>query len=140
MSAGTARVAGALLVAAAVAIGACGGPTPSPSPLPSAAEPVADIVIDLVAQDVALQPGMMTVPAGVEIQVHFDNRDVGVPHNVVLLADANFSTTLIKSEIVNGPAKQDITIAGLIPGRYRFSCEVHPNMASDLFVEPPPVP
>lgn len=107
--------------------------SPSPSPAPANAP---GLRIDLVAQDIAFQPGAVGIPAGTDIVVHLDNRDAGVPHNVALLAGGNFSTTLAKGEIVTGPAAVDLAIGGLIPGRYRLMCEVHPNMVVDLTVEP----
>ena len=116
----------------ALVVAAC-GPSPSPSPAP-ATEP--DVRIDLIAEAIAFQPGAVAIPAGRDFVVRLDNRDAGVPHNVALLADANFSTTLAKGEIVTGPAVVDLAIAGLIPGRYRLMCEVHPNMLVDLTVQP----
>jgi len=116
----------------ALIVAAC-GQAPSPSPAPAIAPGVR---IDLIAEGIAFQPGAVAIPAGTDFVVHLDNRDAGVPHNVALLADANFSTTLTKGEIVTGPAVVDLAIAGLIPGRYRLMCEVHPNMLVDLTVEP----
>lgn len=124
-------VAAMLLVLASVA--ACGQATPSPSPAPANAPGVR---IDIVAEAIEFQPAAVTIPSGTDFVVRLDNRDAGVPHNVALLADANFSTTLAKGEIVTGPAVVDLAIAGLIPGRYRLMCEVHPNMLVDVTVEP----
>lgn len=111
---------------------ACGS-APSPSPAPAIGP---DVRIDLVAQDIAFTPAAVAIPAGTDFVIRLDNRDAGIPHNVVLLADANFTTTLAKGEIVNGPAVVDLAVAGLIPGSYRLMCEVHPNMLVDLTVEP----
>lgn len=133
---GTGGIAGLMLrlVVMALVVAAC-GPTPSPSPSPGpATEP--DVRIDLVAAGIAFQPGAVAVPSGTDFVVRLDNRDEGVPHNVALLADANFRTTLAKGEIVTGPAVVDLAIGGLIPGRYRLMCEVHPNMLVDLTVDP----
>ncbi|MGK2849311.1 MAG: cupredoxin domain-containing protein [Candidatus Limnocylindrales bacterium] len=122
-----------LLVLTAAACGAAPSPSPSPSPGLASAPSVR---IDLVAANIEFQPAAVAIPAGTDFVVHLDNRDAGVPHNVALLADANFTTTLAKGEIVNGPAVVDLAIAGLIPGSYRLMCEVHPNMVADLTVEP----
>lgn len=124
------RIAMAMLLALTAA--ACGS-APSPSPAPAIGPGVR---IDLVAVNIDFQPGAVAIPAGTDFVVHLDNRDPGVPHNVVLLAGANFTTTLAKGEIVNGPAVVDLAVAGLIPGSYRLMCEVHPNMLVDLTVEP----
>lgn len=137
---GRAIGAGGATGAATVAIGlvltvaACGaGPSPSPAPAPANG---LGVRIDIVAEAIEFQPAAVTIPSGTDFVVHLDNRDDGVPHNVALLADANFTTTLAKGEIVTGPAVVDLAIAGLIPGRYRLMCEVHPNMLVDLSVEP----
>lgn len=116
----------------ALVVAACGA-TATPMPAPAGAP---EVRIDVVARDIAFQPAAVAIPAGTDFVVHLDNRDAGVPHNVALLADANFSTTLAKGEIVTGPEVVDLAIAGLIPGRYRLMCEVHPNMLVDLTVEP----
>ena len=113
--------------------GACDQATPSPAATP-AGDP--DVAIDLIAEGIAFQPGAVTISAGTDFVVNLDNRDAGVPHNVVLLAGPNFSTTLAKGEIKVGPATMDLAVEGLIPGRYRLICEVHPNMIVELTVEP----
>jgi len=120
-----------LLVLTAAACGSA--PSPSPSTGPAIGPGVR---IDLVAVNIEFQPGAVAIPAGTDFVVRLDNRDAGIPHNVVLLADANFTTTLAKGEIVNGPSVVDLAVAGLIPGSYRLMCEVHPNMVADLTVEP----
>lgn len=120
-----------LLVLTAAACGSAPSPSPSTGP-----EVGPGVRIDLVAANIEFQPSAVAIPAGTDFVVHLDNRDAGVPHNVALLADANFATTLAKGEIVTGPAVVDLAIAGLIPGSYRLMCEVHPNMLVDLTVEP----
>ena len=127
----SALVGGALLFA--MVAGACDQATPSPAATP-AGDP--DVAIDLIAWGIAFQPGAVTISAGTDFVVNLDNRDAGVPHNVVLLAGPNFSTTLAKGEIKAGPATMDLAVEGLIPGRYRLICEVHPNMIVELTVEP----
>lgn len=109
---------------------ACGEGVPSPA----GAAPLAPRVIELVAANIELLPATISVPTGTELHVRFDNRDAGIPHNVALMADAQFATKLAETEIAIGPTVQDLVIPGLIPGAYRFTCLVHPNMTSDLTV------
>jgi plastocyanin len=95
------------------------------------------IDMTIVAANIAYDPPAAVIPAGAALRITLDNRDVDVPHNVQLLAGPGFTTTLAKSEIVTGPATtQQITVSGLMPGNYRFACEVHPNMTSELSVRP----
>lgn len=133
IGAGGATGAASVAIAAVLIVAACGASPPSAAPAPANAPGVR---VDLVAEAIEFQPAAVTIPAGTDFVVHLDNRDDGIPHNVALLADANFTRTLAKGEIVTGPAVVDLTIAGLIPGRYRLMCEVHPNMLVNLTVEP----
>jgi plastocyanin len=114
-----------------VAIG-CGAAAATPAPAPAA--PVDPADIEIVAKDIAFDPASIAVPAGAELHIRLDNRDVGVPHNVAVMADAGFSTKLAESDIVTGPAQADLVVPGLMPGRYRLVCVVHPNMITALEV------
>lgn len=126
----TRHIAAVVLIGALAA--ACGDATPSPaSPPTSLTDPV---VIDVVAKDIVFAPDTFGVPAGADLIVRLDNRDVGIPHNVALMADAGFTTKLGESEIVTGPAFADLLVPGLIPGRYQLVCIVHPNMTAALDV------
>ena len=94
------------------------------------------IDVTIVAANIAYDPLSAVIPAGVPVRITLDNRDVNVPHNVQLLAGPGFTTVLAKSEIVSGPATtQPVTVSGLVPGNYRFACEVHPNITSELTVQ-----
>jgi len=69
----------------------------------------------------------------------FDNREVGVPHNVVITSLANGAdnpqrgdTTFVSSTLVNGPVidvyrSSELTWSDL-PDEWFFYCAVHPNM------------
>lgn len=129
---GHARVV-ALAGATWLIVAACGGDVPSPND-PAAAGP---IEITLVAQGIAYDPVGVAVPAGVPLRVILDNRDPGVPHNVRLMAGPGFSIEVAKTEVVVGPAElPPMILPGLVPGAYRFMCEVHPIMVTDLKVDP----
>ena len=94
------------------------------------------IDMTIVAANIAFDPPEAGIPAGVPVRITLNNTDIDVPHNVQLLAGPGFTTILAKSEIVAGPATtQPIMVSGLLPGKYRFACEVHPNMTSELRVQ-----
>ena len=120
-------------VAATLLVSGCGDADPSTSPAPDDGPPV---LIEIVAADIAFEPTSITIPTGARVQVHFTNRDASVPHNVALQAGPGFATKLIASEIVTGPAVDDLEIPGLAAGRYRFVCEVHPTMTVEVQVGP----
>jgi plastocyanin len=116
---------------------ACGpGSTASDpqSALASAARPVVNLA--LTAKDVELKPAKLTAPSGSVIVLAFDNADQGIPHGLALYGDAAHTVTLGTAEVMVGPAHQVLRVAALAPGRYQFSCVVHPNMAADLVIQP----
>ncbi len=115
----------------------CAGPAPSvggPSPASPAALP--PVALALTAKGVELQPASLTAPAGRDLALTFDNTDAGIPHGLVLYADQAHTITLGTAPLVVGPDHQVFHVAGLAPGRYQFSCVVHPNMVADLVVQP----
>ena len=121
---------GSLLLAGAawLAVAACRGDViPIGGPIDMA----------IVAANIAYDPPRAEIPAGVPLRITLNNLDVDVPHNVQLLAGANFTTVLATTEIINGPGTTaPVLVGGLVPGNYRFACEVHPTMTSELTVVP----
>jgi plastocyanin len=134
----TARPARLFLAIAGVipVVAACATPAASESSSPAAAAPeVAPVAMVLVAQDIAFSPAELHVLVGTPIALHFEHRDAGIPHGLVLQAPTNPPTPLFTAEVVTGPTTQDAVIPGLIAGAYRFTCQVHPNMSATLVVE-----
>ena len=124
----------ALVLVAALVVG-CGAEPASTVPAGSAAS-AGRLTAQraLIARNIELQPADLTAPAGIDILIAFDNLDQGVPHGLTLYADAAHTITLGSAPIEVGPIRQSIQFAGLAPGRYQFSCVVHPNMTADLVV------
>ena len=117
---GVAAVAGLALVACRGEVIPIGGP----------------IDMTIVAANIAFDPPEAGVPAGVPLRITLNNLDVDVPHNVQLMGGPGFPTVIAKTEIINGPGTTPpVTVGGLVPGSYRFACEVHPNMTSELTVQ-----
>ena len=97
------------------------------------------IDMTIVAANIAFDPPEAGVPAGVPLRITLNNLDVDVPHNVQLLAGPGFMTVLATTEIIHGPGTTPpVTVGGLVPGNYRFACQVHPTMISELTVGPSP--
>ena len=95
------------------------------------------IDMTIVAANIAYDPPGAVIPAGVPVRITLNNLDVDVPHNVQLLAGPGFTTVLATTEIMIGPGTSPpVIVQGLVPGNYRFACEVHPNMTSELTVRP----
>ncbi len=121
----------------AMLVAACGSVAPSPAPAATESAPVGEaLAITLVAKAIEFTPATISVPAGRPLSVTLDNQDDGVPHSLVLKAGAGFTGELAKSAVQVGPAKlQPLLVPGLVPGLYRWTCGVHPNMTVDMTVD-----
>jgi plastocyanin len=113
---------------------ACGGAAATAPPAPSVAISGDPIPLTITAKDIELTPPTTNVPAGRVLQVTFENKDAGVPHDLVLKGGPGFTTELRKTEISTGPSTSTLDIPGLMPGAYQFTCNVHPNMTASLTV------
>jgi plastocyanin len=117
-----------------LAAAGCGGSAATAPPAPSVALTGPPIQLTVTAQNIELAPATMSVPAGRMLQVTFDNKDAGVPHDLVLKGGPGFTTELIKTEISTGVTTTALPIPGHMPGAYQFTCNVHPNMTASLTV------
>ena len=131
MSAAVGGLAGVVLTG--VLIVGCGAGTATPAPNAAPANVVVGELV-LLAKDLAFTPTEATMTAGTALTVVMDNQDAGVPHNVQLLGGMGDGTEVAKTEIVAGVAEASFSIPPLVPGTYRYICEVHPNMTGTLIV------
>jgi plastocyanin len=93
------------------------------------------VTVDLVAKNIQFDKKTITVPAGAQVTVNFDNQDAGIPHNFALYTDSGAQTSLFVGEIVAGPKKVTYTFtAPATPGNYYFRCDVHPGQMNGTFV------
>jgi len=89
-----------------------------------------------MAEGFAFSTETITVPAGAEVTVNFDNRDAGIPHNVAVYTDSSATDAIFVGEIVTGPVRTTYTFtAPKTPGNYFFRCDVHPSMHGAFIVE-----
>ena len=79
----------------------------------------------------------ITVKAGSQVTVNFNNMDVGVPHNLAVYTNSSASTSIFVGQIITGPATATYTFtAPSTPGTYFFRCDVHPaNMIGQFIVQ-----
>jgi plastocyanin len=96
-----------------------------------------ETMVNITAQDVEFDMDTITVPAGANVTMVFDNRDEGVPHNVAVYTDSSAAEEIFVGEIIDGPAEITYTFtAPEEPGTYFFRCDVHPQqMTGDFIVE-----
>jgi cytochrome c oxidase subunit II len=110
--------------------------TAAPSPSPTSTNPPgAGNVIDLTAQNLAFDLNTITVTAGAQVTINFDNKDGGVPHNFAVYTDSSATTVIFRGQLITGPATVKYTFdAPATPGNYFFRCDVHPTMMTGTFV------
>jgi plastocyanin len=69
-----------------------------PSCASSAASPE-NVTIGLLAKDFAFNTSTITVPAGANVTVNFDNQDASIGHNLAVYDSASMKKTIFKGEI-----------------------------------------
>jgi plastocyanin len=91
--------------------------------------------IGLIAKNIAFNTSTITVPAGANVTVNFDNQDSGIPHNFAVYESSAAQNAIFKGQIITGPAKTTYAFtAPSKPGTYYFRCDVHPNQMNGQFV------
>lgn len=123
-----------LFATTALVVTACDGAVAAGAAAPGASVARPAIERTLTANGIALQPADLFAPAGTDILIAFDNTDPGVPHGLTLYGDPGHTIVIGSAPIVVGPDHQVFRVAGLAPGRYQFSCVVHPMMVADLVI------
>lgn len=95
------------------------------------------VTVGISAKNIAFNTSTITVPAGAQVTVNFDNQDSGIQHNVAFYTDSSAGTTIYKGAIITGPKTTTYTFtAPSKPGTYFFRCDVHPtNMVGKLIVQ-----
>ncbi len=105
---------------------------------PTAAPSAGAITINLTAQNLAFSTNTITVPAGSQVTIIFNNNDSGVRHNVAVYTDSNATTLILRGTPITGPGTTRYSfIAPTEPGTYFFRCDFHPGqMFGDFVVTP----
>lgn len=78
------------------------------------------------AAGVAFDKDTLTLPAGEETTLPFDNQD-SVAHNLAIYEDDSASKELFVGAEVAGGASIDYEIPALDKGEYFFRCDLHPS-------------
>jgi plastocyanin len=77
----------------------------------------------------------ITVKAGAQVTINFNNMDSGVPHNFAAYTDQSAATVIFKGDTVTGPGTKTYTFtAPTTPGTYFFRCDVHPTQMTGQFI------
>lgn len=91
--------------------------------------------LEIVAEDIAFDRHCLAVPADTPFTITLDNRDPGIPHNLSIAEDPEWTRVLFTGEIFDGVAVRTYQVPALPAGVYVFRCDVHPIPAmSGTFV------
>jgi plastocyanin len=129
------RVAAAL-AATALIVASCGGDGTSGSPGTCRTATSGDL--NVIARNTRFDTDCLSVPAGADFRIIFENHDPGVPHTIAIYAadpSENASTErYFEGARVQGPGITTYDVPGMPAGTHFFRCEVHPTQMSGTFV------
>ena len=99
------------------------------------AEPGQTVTVQLSAENIAFDKSTISVPAGADVVVVFNNNE-SIPHNLAVYETSAASEEVFVGEIITGPRTIEYRFtAPMTPGTYFFRCDVHPaNMTGDFIV------
>lgn len=113
--------------------------TTPPSPQITVPGPTTETVtIDLTAQNTAFNLNSISVPAGSEVTINFNNMENGIQHNFAVYTNSTANEPIFVGDIITGPSTISYTFtAPAEPGDYFFRCDVHPTQMFGLFIVTP---
>ncbi|MEA2451348.1 MAG: hypothetical protein QOG04_58 [Actinomycetota bacterium] len=101
---------------------------------PAAAAAAAPASVSLSASNLSFSETELTLPAGEEVTLDFDNQDAA-PHNVAIYADDTLDEEFFVGQDVAPGSTAEYAIPALDAGAYYFRCDIHPTMEGRLVVE-----
>jgi plastocyanin len=108
-------------------------PTQDTSTPPAPATGGQAVIVDISALNYRFDKSNITVPAGANVTMVFDNKDA-VPHNVAIYTTPAVTRVIFKGEIITGPKTITYNFtAPATPGDYFFRCDVHPTVMTGTF-------
>lgn len=111
-------------------------PTPPVTPPPPVPAPAPSVTVSLVARSFAFDKSTISVAAGAEVTINFDNQD-SAPHNFALYKTSAAQDKIFVGTIITGPATTTYKFtAPTEAGSYFFRCDIHPNMKGTFVVAP----
>ena len=124
------------LASASGALTGCGGASENSEPgaplagatLGAPGAPVTRATI--TSPDSSFDVTTVHVPVGRPIQLTYDNRHEGVPHNLHVSGDGLDSLTPVRP----GKIVQELTVTFPRAGRYDYICDVHPETMRGVMI------
>lgn len=125
-----------------LAAGCSGSTTPTATTTSTSSQPASttsttaqSVRVDLIAKNLKFDKNTITVPAGAQVTVVFDNQDASIPHNFAVYTDSVAGTAIFKGQNISGVKQTIYTFtAPSAPGNYFFRCDVHPVLMTGTFV------
>jgi plastocyanin len=109
------------------------GETPPPAePAPPDGGGGGEEPVSVVAQGTAFDTSQLSLLAGGETVIAFDNRDP-LPHNLAIYPEQG-GDPIFQGEIITGPAQVEYRFPSPEQGTYDFRCDIHPQMAGSVTV------
>jgi alcohol dehydrogenase (cytochrome c) len=103
-------------------------------PGPTAKAEMNNVTVNLSARNIAFDKSTITVPAGANVTMNFDNQE-SVPHNFALYDNSQAENVIFKGEVITGPKTIVYTFdAPEEPGTYFFRCDIHPTTMTGQFI------
>lgn len=95
------------------------------------------VTVDITAKSFAFNTSTITVPAGANVTINFNNMDAGIPHNVAIYENKDAKKAIYVGAVFKGPKTVTYNFtAPTTPGTYFFRCDVHPTtMVGDFIVK-----
>ncbi len=87
--------------------------------------------VDVTASGVAFKTTTITLKAGADAEIVFDNTDAATQHNIVIFA-SDPAKPVFRGALVTGPAKTTYTFKAPAAGEYKFQCDVHPTQMKGI--------
>ncbi len=82
--------------------------------------------LEVTARNIRFNADCLAAPGGRAFRVVFHNRDEGVTHNVAIYPQEG--DPVFRGEIFDGLKTRTYQVEALEAGRYRFQCDIHPDM------------
>jgi plastocyanin/predicted small secreted protein len=100
------------------------------------------VTLDLIAKKMAFNTSTISVPAGAQVVIRFQNQEAsgssqvaGIPHNFAVYPSPNSSVSIFSGAIITGGENITYTFAApASPGTYYFRCDVHPTVMKGQFI------
>lgn len=107
-------------------------PSPSGSAEASAEASAASGNVLISAFGTKFEQPLVDVPASAAFKIDFDNKDPGMPHNIVIHQGDKNGAVVFTGDTFNGVAVKVYDVPALAAGAYLFVCTIHPGMEGSM--------